>query len=248
MILFPAIDLKDGVCVRLVRGEMATATVFNDDPAGQARAFAGAGCGWLHVVDLNGAITGHSVNGAAVEAVVAAVSVPVQLGGGIRDLSAIENWLRRGVSRVVLGTVAVTHPEIAAEACYHFPGRIAIGIDARDGRVAVAGWTQTTEITAMGLARRAEGWGAAAIIHTDIARDGAMVGPNIEATVMIARAVNVPVIASGGFSSLDDLKTLKRVGGGVVEGAIVGRALYEGTIDLRAALDVMGPKTGGAGC
>ncbi len=235
MILYPAIDLKDGACVRLLRGEMAEATVFGEDPAAQAQAFAAAGCEWLHLVDLNGAFAGHPVNGAAVEAILAAVGVPCQLGGGIRDMATIEGWLGKGVARVILGTAAVENPALVREAAEAFPGRVAVGIDARAGRVATRGWAEETGENATDLARRFEDAGVAAIIYTDIERDGAMQGPNVAATAALARAVSIPVIASGGVSSLTDLLALRDCGAPVA-GAISGRALYEGALDLRAAL------------
>ncbi len=238
MILYPAIDLKDGQCVRLLRGEMAAATVFGDDPAAQARAFATAGCQWLHVVDLNGAFAGRPVNAAAVEAILAAIAVPVQLGGGIRDRAGIDAWLDKGVARVILGTAALRDPELVRRAARAHPGRIAVGIDARGGRVAVEGWAETADITATDLARRFEDAGVAAIIYTDIDRDGALAGPNVEATAALARAVAIPVIASGGIASLDDLAALKACGA-PLDGAISGRALYEGRIDLAAAVRLM---------
>ncbi|MGF1551597.1 MAG: 1-(5-phosphoribosyl)-5-[(5-phosphoribosylamino)methylideneamino]imidazole-4-carboxamide isomerase [Paracoccaceae bacterium] len=238
MILFPAIDLKDGACVRLIRGAMESATVFNDDPAGQARAFEAAGFEWLHVVDLNGAFAGKPVNGPAVEAILAAVSMPVQLGGGIRDRAGVDAWLGRGVARVILGTAALRDPALVREAAAAHPGRVAVGIDARGGRVAVEGWAETSDVEAADLARRFEDAGVAAIVYTDIDRDGAMQGPNVEATAALARAVSIPVIASGGVSSLDDLLALKATG--VVTGAISGRALYDGRIDPAAALAVLG--------
>ncbi|MCR8725362.1 1-(5-phosphoribosyl)-5-[(5-phosphoribosylamino)methylideneamino]imidazole-4-carboxamide isomerase [Frigidibacter sp. ROC022] len=238
MILYPAIDLKDGNCVRLLRGDMAAATVFGTDPAAQARAFAEAGCAWLHLVDLNGAFAGQPVNAAAVEAILAAVKVPVQLGGGIRDMATIERWLDRGLARVILGTVAVENPELVRAAAAAFPGRIAVGIDARKGRVATRGWAEETEVMATDLARSFEDAGVAAIIYTDIDRDGAMQGPNVAATGALARAVRIPVIASGGVSSLDDLRALEATG--VIAGAISGRALYDGAIDLAEALAVTG--------
>jgi len=239
MIFFPAIDLKDGRCVRLVHGDMNTATVFNNDPAAQAAAFAAAGCAWLHVVDLDGAFAGRAVNAAAVEAIVEAVAIPVQLGGGIRDRAAVDRWLDHGVARVIIGTAAVRHPDLVRDACRDWPGRVAVGIDARDGRVAVEGWAEASEISAIDLARRFEDAGVAALIHTDIARDGAMAGPNVEATMELARAVTIPVIASGGVSSLDDLRALKAAGGDVLAGVISGRALYDGRIDVGAALAVL---------
>lgn len=236
MILYPAIDLKDGQAVRLVHGEMSSATVFNDDPAAQARAFQDAGCDWVHLVDLNGAFAGEPVNGAAVEAILAALDVPAQLGGGIRDMATIESWLSKGLQRVILGTVAVENPDLVREAAKAFPGHVAVGIDARKGRVATKGWAEETDVMATDLARQFEDAGVAAIIYTDIDRDGAMGGPNVEATEALARAVSIPVIASGGVSSLDDLKRLK--GTGVIQGAISGRALYDGAIDLAEALAV----------
>jgi phosphoribosylformimino-5-aminoimidazole carboxamide ribotide isomerase len=229
MILYPAIDLKDGQCVRLLRGDMGTATVFSDDPAEQARAFEAAGCRWLHLVDLDGAFSARSVNGAAVEAVLAAVGIPAQLGGGIRDMASIEAWLARGVARVILGTAAVRDPRLVRNAARAFPGRIAVGIDARGGRVAVAGWAETTELAALDLAGRVEDAGVAAIVYTDIDRDGAMAGPNVDATAALARAVAVPVIASGGVASMDDLRALRDCGA-PLDGAISGRALYDGRI------------------
>ncbi len=234
MILYPAIDLKDGQCVRLYKGEMAQATVFNDDPAAQARAFADAGCEWLHLVDLNGAFAGEPVNAAAVEAILSAVSAPAQLGGGIRDMATIERWLDKGLARVILGTVAVEDPSLVREAARAFPGKVAVGIDARDGRVATKGWAEETDVHVADLARSFEDAGVAAIIYTDINRDGAMQGPNLPATVALARAVRIPVIASGGVASLDDLIALRDTG--VIAGAISGRALYDGAIDLAEAL------------
>lgn len=234
MILYPAIDLKDGACVRLLRGDMEAATVFGTDPAAQAQAFQDVGAEWLHLVDLNGAFAGQTVNGAAVEAILAAVKIPVQLGGGIRDLTTIEGWLNRGVRRVILGTVAVEKPALVTEAAGLFPGRVAVGIDARKGRVATRGWAEETEVMATDLARRFEDAGVAAIIYTDIDRDGAMQGPNVQATADLARAVSIPVIASGGVSRLSDLIELRDTG--VISGAISGRALYDGALDLGEAL------------
>jgi phosphoribosylformimino-5-aminoimidazole carboxamide ribotide isomerase len=238
MILYPAIDLKDGRAVRLLRGEMDSATVFAEDPAAQARAFADAGCEWVHLVDLNGAFAGRPVNGAAVEAILAAVDVPCQLGGGIRDMATIEGWLERGLARVILGTVAVEDPDLVRGAARAFPGRVAVGIDARGGRVATRGWAEETEVDATDLARRFEDAGVAAIIYTDIDRDGAMGGPNVAATADLARATAIPVIASGGVSSLTDLIALRDTG--VIAGAISGRALYDGALDLREALAALG--------
>ncbi len=238
MILYPAIDLKDGACVRLLRGEMEAATVFGTDPAAQARAFQDAGCRWLHLVDLNGAFAGAPVNGAAVEGILAAVTAPVQLGGGIRDRATIEAWLEKGVRRVILGTAALRDPELVRQAAAAHPGRVAVGIDARDGRVAVEGWAETSDVTALDLARRFEDAGVAAIIYTDIERDGAMQGPNVAATAALARAVSIPVIASGGVSSMDDLRALK-ASGAPLDGAISGRALYEGKLDLAEAVALL---------
>ncbi len=234
MILYPAIDLKDGQCVRLLRGEMAAATVFNDDPAAQARAFEAAGCEWIHLVDLTGAFAGAPVNAAAVEAILEAISVPAQLGGGIRDMATIEAWLDKGLARVILGTVAVENPGLVREAARAFPGRVAVGIDARGGRVATKGWAEETDVEVTDLARAFEDAGIAAIVYTDIDRDGAMGGPNIAATEALARAVSIPVIASGGVSSLGDLIRLRDTG--AIAGAISGRALYDGAIDLAEAL------------
>ncbi|WP_296428554.1 1-(5-phosphoribosyl)-5-[(5-phosphoribosylamino)methylideneamino]imidazole-4-carboxamide isomerase [Yoonia sp.] len=234
MILFPAIDLKDGNAVRLVHGDMNQTTVFNDDPAAQARAFVDAGCAWLHLVDLNGAFAGEPVNAAPVEAILAACPVPTQLGGGIRDMATIERWLAKGLTRVILGTVAVENPALVREAARAFPGQVAVGLDARNGRVATRGWAEETDVMVTDLARSFEDAGIAAIIYTDILRDGAMKGPNVDATAALARAVTIPVIASGGVSSMADLITLKQTG--VIAGAISGRALYDGAIDLAAAL------------
>lgn len=234
MILYPAIDLKDGNCVRLLRGDMEAATIFGTDPAAQARAFQEAGAEWLHLVDLNGAFAGHPVNADAVRAILAAVDIPVQLGGGIRDMETIESWLQSGLARVILGTVAVEQPELVKEAAEAFPGRVAVGIDARKGKVATRGWAEETEVSAIELAQQFEDAGVAAIIYTDIDRDGAMQGPNVHATEALARAVKIPVIASGGISSLDDLTELRSTR--VIAGAISGRALYDGAIDLREAL------------
>ncbi|MBK8174299.1 MAG: 1-(5-phosphoribosyl)-5-[(5-phosphoribosylamino)methylideneamino]imidazole-4-carboxamide isomerase [Rhodospirillales bacterium] len=239
MIFFPAIDLKDGRCVRLRRGDMQTATVFNEDPADQARVFSRAGCQWLHVVDLDGAFAGRPVNTRAVDAILNAVDLPVQLGGGIRTLATASDWLSRGVRRVILGTLALRYPDLVRSACADFPGRIAVGIDARDGRVAVQGWSEQSEISAFDLARRFEDAGVAAIIFTDIGRDGVMGGPNIEATADLARAISIPVILSGGISSLDDLHAVKANGDGIVAGVVCGRALYDGRIDPAEAVAVL---------
>ena len=243
MILFPAIDLKDGHCVRLVRGDMEQATVFNTDPAAQARTFAQQGFSWIHVVDLNGAFSGLPENGEAVEQILKATPLRIQLGGGIRTLAQIEAWLDKGVARVVLGTVALREPELVREACRKWPNRVAVGIDARAGRVAVEGWAMSSDVTVLALARQFEDSGVAAIIHTDIDRDGAMQGMNVEATVELARAVSTPVIASGGVTSLDDLRRLKwaKVQGRAsnIEGVITGRALYDGRIDPAKALALL---------
>ncbi len=236
MILFPAIDLKDGQCVRLLRGEMSAATVFNADPAAQARAFEEAGFQYLHIVDLNGAFAGRPVNGAAVEAILAAISIPAQLGGGIRDLATVALWLEKGIARVILGTAAVRDPALVREACREFPGRVAVGLDARDGKVAIEGWAEVSELTAIDLAKRYEDAGVAAIIYTDIARDGALEGLNLEATAALARAVSIPVIASGGLASLDDIRRLLEPRYAMLAGAIAGRALYDGRLDAREAL------------
>ena len=236
MILFPAIDLKDGQCVRLRQGEMAEATVFNTDPAAQARAFEEAGFDWLHVVDLNGAFAGKPVNASAVEAILASVRIPVQLGGGIRDLDTVVAWLDKGIDRVILGTAAVRDPNLVREAARDFPGCIAVGIDARDGKVAIEGWAETSKMSALDLARRFEDAGVAAIVRTDIARDGVLEGLNLEATVELARAVTIPVIASGGFAGIEDVMRLLEHRYHLLEGAIVGRALYDGRLDPRAAL------------
>ena len=238
MILYPAIDLKDGNCVRLYKGEMDQATVFNDNPAAQALAFQDAGCEWLHLVDLNGAFAGEPVNAAAVEAILQETNVPAQLGGGIRDMSTIETWLSKGLARVILGTVAVENPDLVRDAARAFPGQVAVGIDARDGRVATKGWATETDVMVTDLARSFEDAGVAAIIYTDINRDGAMQGPNIDATAALARAVTIPVIASGGVSSLADLQALKDCNA-PLNGAISGRALYDGAIDLAEALALL---------
>jgi phosphoribosylformimino-5-aminoimidazole carboxamide ribotide isomerase len=236
MILFPAIDLKDGQCVRLKLGDMAQATVFNDDPAAQAMAFQRQGFSWLHLVDLNGAFAGQPVNGRAVEAILKAVTIPVQLGGGIRSMAQIESWLAHGIRRVILGTVALRDPQLVKEACRRFPGRIVVGIDARGGRVAVEGWAETADITANALARQFADAGVAAIIFTDIDRDGILKGLNIDSTLELAAATTIPVIASGGLASIADVKRLLQPDCRILEGAISGRALYDGRLDARAAL------------
>ena len=239
MILFPAIDLKDGACVRLVEGDITQATVFNRDPAAQARAFADLGFDWLHVVDLNGAFMGAPVNAGAVEAILASVSLPVQLGGGIRDLATVEMWLGKGVARIILGTAAVKNPALVREAAKAFPGRIAVGLDARDGRVAVEGWAAVSELGAVDVARRFEDAGITALIFTDIGRDGRLRGLNMEATLELARAVSIPVIASGGLAGIEDVKRLLVPDASILEGAIAGRALYDGRLDAREALGLV---------
>ncbi len=243
MILYPAIDLKGGACVRLAQGDMARATLFNPDPAAQARSFAAAGAEWLHVVDLDGAFAGRSVNAAAVAAILAAVRVPLQLGGGIRDMGAIEGWLGRGVARVILGTAAVKNPALVREACRKFPGRVAVGIDARGGRVAVEGWAETSDLDVLTLARRFEDAGVAAIIFTDIDRDGLLGGVDVAGTAALARGVKTPVIASGGVGGIADIQRLFGAG---IAGVVVGRALYDGRLDLAAALAVL--KQGAPSC
>jgi phosphoribosylformimino-5-aminoimidazole carboxamide ribotide isomerase len=236
VILFPAIDLKDGAAVRLKLGDMAQATVFNTDPAAQARRFEAQGFAYLHVVDLDGAFAGESRNGAAVEAILAGVKMPVQLGGGIRSLAQIAAWLDKGLARVILGTAALRDPALVRDAARAFPGRIAVGIDARGGKVAVEGWAETSELDAVELARRFEGAGVAALIYTDIDRDGVLAGINWEATLALARAVAMPVIASGGLASMADIERLAAPDCAILEGAISGRALYDGRIDPAAAL------------
>ena len=236
MILFPAIDLKDGRCVRLKLGDMAEATVFNEDPAAQARDFARQGFEWLHLVDLNGAFAGRPVNAAAVEAILAATHVPVQLGGGIREMATVEMWLAKGIRRVILGTAAVRDPDFVRQACRLFPGRIAVAVDARAGKVAAAGWAETTDVSAPQLARRFEDAGVAALIYTDIERDGMLQGLNVEATLRLAQATQIPVIASGGLASLEDIGRLIEPDCAILEGAVCGRALYDGRLDGREAL------------
>ncbi|MET3662755.1 1-(5-phosphoribosyl)-5-[(5-phosphoribosylamino)methylideneamino]imidazole-4-carboxamide isomerase [Aquamicrobium ahrensii] len=239
MILFPAIDLKDGQCVRLRLGDMDQATVYNDDPAAQARAFEAQGFEWLHVVDLNGAFEGQSVNGAAVEAILKATKNPVQLGGGIRSIAHIESWLDKGLARVILGTVAVREPELVKQACKAFPGRIAVGIDARGGKVAVEGWAEASELGVIELAKKFEGAGVAAIIYTDIDRDGVLAGINWNSTIDLAEAVSIPVIASGGLASIADIVRMTMPDAAKLEGAISGRALYDGRIDPAEALSIL---------
>jgi phosphoribosylformimino-5-aminoimidazole carboxamide ribotide isomerase len=243
VILFPAIDLKDGRCVRLAQGEMAAATVFNDDPAAQARTFQAQGFRYLHVVDLNGAFAGKPVNAEAVAAILKAIGIPVQLGGGIRDLATIEAWLARGVHRVVLGTAAVRDPDLVREACRHYPGRIAVGIDARAGKVAVEGWAETSRLSAVELAQRFADAGVAAIIYTDIDRDGVLKGLNLPATAELARSTSIPVIASGGLAGLDDVRALMQPEYSLLAGAIAGRALYDGRLDPAAALALIAQRS-----
>ncbi|WP_306145844.1 1-(5-phosphoribosyl)-5-[(5-phosphoribosylamino)methylideneamino]imidazole-4-carboxamide isomerase [Roseibium sp. MMSF_3412] len=239
MILFPAIDLKDGQCVRLKLGDMDQATVFNDNPGAQAKAFEVQGFEWLHVVDLNGAFAGESVNGAAVDAILASTRNPVQLGGGIRTLDHIETWLSKGIARVILGTVAVRDPDLVKAACRKFPGKVAVGIDAKGGHVAVEGWAETSELTAVDLARQFEDAGVSAIIYTDIDRDGVLKGLNIPSTLELARSVSIPVIASGGLASIDDIHRLLEPDCAILEGAISGRALYDGRLDPKEAMDLI---------
>ena len=236
MIIFPAIDLKNGECVRLVRGDMGQATVFNDDPPAQAQAFERQGFSHLHVVDLDGAFAGKPMNAQAVERILAAVTMPVQLGGGIRDMKTVSGWLEKGVARAIIGTAAVRDPDFVREAARLYPGRIAVGIDARDGRVAVDGWAKTSDVSALELGRRFEDAGVAAIIYTDIARDGALKGLNMEATLALAEAVSIPVIASGGLASIDDVKRLLAPDCKRLAGVIAGRALYDGRLDPQEAL------------
>jgi phosphoribosylformimino-5-aminoimidazole carboxamide ribotide isomerase len=244
VILYPAIDLKEGRCVRLVQGDMAQAKVFNDDPAAQAVTFEDQGFSWLHVVDLDGAFAGAPRNAAAVDAILARVTVPVQLGGGIRDMKTLEAWLAKGIARVIIGTAAVRDPAFVREAARRHPGRIAVGIDAKDGRVAVEGWAQTSSMTAEELGRRFEDAGVAAIIYTDIARDGILKGLNVEMTLALAQAVEIPVIASGGLASIEDVHRLLQPDCALIAGAITGRALYDGRIDPRAALKAIAAARG----
>ena len=239
MILFPAIDLKDGACVRLVRGEMSQSTTFNDDPAAQACDFADAGFEWIHIVDLNGAFAGKPVNAEAVAAITAAVDLPVQLGGGIRSMDTIARWLEAGVQRVILGTAALKDPDLVRRACDQYPGRIVVGIDAREGRVAVEGWAETSEMKVLDLAMRFENDGVAAIVYTDIDRDGAMQGVNVDATVDLAFALTTPVIASGGVRGISDLADLKENESAGIEGVISGRAIYDGRLDAGEALELL---------
>jgi phosphoribosylformimino-5-aminoimidazole carboxamide ribotide isomerase len=239
VILLPAIDLKDGVCVRLEQGDMARARVFNRDPAGQARAFESQGFEYLHVVDLDGAFAGKPMNATAVQHILEAVSLPVQLGGGIRDMATVEAWLGKGVTRVIIGTAAVRDPALVQSAAKKFPGRIAVGLDARGGKVAVEGWAETAELTALDIARRFEDAGVAAIIYTDVARDGMLTGLNLDATIALAEAISTPVIASGGLASIEDVKALIQPRARKLAGAIAGRALYDGRLDAAGALRLM---------
>jgi len=236
VILFPAVDLKNGQCVRLEQGDMARATVFNLDPAAQARAFAAQGFEYLHIVDLDGAFAGKPMNAAAVEAMLQVVTIPVQLGGGIRDLKTVEAWLAKGVARVIIGTAAVRDPELVKSAAKKFPGRVAVGLDARDGKVAVEGWAETSQVTALEIAQRFEDAGVAAIIFTDIARDGLLKGLNLDATIGLAERISIPVIASGGLASIEDIKAMLTPRARKLAGAIAGRALYDGRLDPAAAL------------
>jgi phosphoribosylformimino-5-aminoimidazole carboxamide ribotide isomerase len=239
MILFPAIDLKEGLAVRLEQGDMARATVFHKDPAAQARAFEMQGFAYLHIVDLDGAFAGKPVNADAVDRILETVGIPVQLGGGVRDMATVEAWLGKGVDRVIIGTAAVRNPELVKEAAKKFPGRVAVGLDARDGKVAVEGWAETSELSVLEIARRFEDAGVAAIIYTDIARDGLLQGLNLDATIALAEAITIPVIASGGLGSIDDIKAMLEPRARKLEGAIAGRALYDGRLDAAEALKLI---------
>lgn len=239
MILFPAIDLKDGRCVRLVQGDMNRATVFNDDPADQAETFVEQGFSYLHVVDLDGAFAGKPINGTAVDNILSRLTIPVQLGGGIRNLATVEGWLEKGISRVIIGTAAVRDPDFVREAARKFPGKVAVGIDAWDSKVAVEGWAETSELTTQELGKRFEDAGVAAIIYTDIARDGLVQGLNIEGTLALAKAVSIPVIASGGLGSIKDVERLLEPDCAILEGAITGRALYDGRLDPAEAIALL---------
>ncbi|HTC03811.1 MAG TPA: 1-(5-phosphoribosyl)-5-[(5-phosphoribosylamino)methylideneamino]imidazole-4-carboxamide isomerase [Xanthobacteraceae bacterium] len=239
MILFPAIDLKDGLAVRLQQGDMARATVFNRDPAAQAQAFERQGFEYLHLVDLDGAFAGKPMNASAVEGILSAVKIPLQLGGGIRDRATIDGWLGKGVARVIIGTAAVRDPALVKEAARAHPGRVAVGLDARDGKVAVEGWAETSELSALDIARRFEDAGVAAIVYTDVARDGMLKGLNLDATIALADAVSIPVIASGGLASIDDIRALLEPRAKKLAGAIAGRALYDGRLDAAEALAVL---------
>jgi phosphoribosylformimino-5-aminoimidazole carboxamide ribotide isomerase len=239
MILFPAIDLKEGLAVRLEQGDMARATVFHSDPAAQARAFEAQGFDYLHMVDLDGAFAGKPVNAAAVERILESIGIPVQLGGGVRDMATVEAWLGKGVTRVIIGTAAVRNPALVKDAAKEFPGRVAVGLDARDGKVAVQGWAETSQLTALEIARRFEDAGVAAIVYTDIARDGLLKGLNLDATIALAEAISIPVIASGGLASIADIKALLEPRAKKLEGAIAGRALYDGRLDPAEALKLI---------
>ena len=239
MILFPAIDLKEGLAVRLEQGDMARATIFHRDPAVQAQAFAQQGFEYLHVVDLDGAFAGKPVNVAAVERILEVIGIPVQLGGGVRDMATLESWLGKGVDRVIIGTAAVRNPALVKDAAKKYPARIAVGLDARDGKVAVEGWAETSELTALDIARRFEDAGVAAIIYTDVSRDGMLKGLNLEATIALADAISIPVIASGGLASLEDIRALLEPRARKLEGAIAGRALYDGRLDPAEALKLI---------
>ncbi len=239
MILFPAIDLKEGLAVRLEQGDMARATIFHRDPAAQAQAFAQQGFEYLHVVDLDGAFAGKPVNAAAVDRILEVVGIPVQLGGGVRDMATVESWLGKGVDRVIIGTAAVRDPALVKQAAKKYPGRVAVGLDARDGKVAVEGWAETSELSALDIARRFEDAGVAAIVYTDVSRDGMLSGLNLDATIALGNAISIPVIASGGLASLDDIKALMEPRARKLEGAIAGRALYDGRLDAAAALRLL---------
>ncbi len=245
MILFPAIDLKDGACVRLIKGDMEQATTFNTDPVAQAQEFKDLGCEWIHIVDLNGAFEGRPVNDSVVKQIISHVSLPIQLGGGIRDLALVETWISSGIQRIVIGTAAVKNPDLVKEACRLFPGQIAVGLDAKGGKVAVEGWAEETDLTALEMAKRFEGAGVAAIVFTDIDRDGVLTGPNIEATVSLANSISIPMVASGGVSSLKDIQNLVATECPGIEGVISGRAIYDGRLDVKEALAVLKGKSYG---
>lgn len=238
MILFPAIDLKNGQCVRLYQGDFSKMTVFNNDPANQAKAFEAAGFEWLHMVDLDGALEGKPVNKQAVESVLKQTNIPVQLGGGIRSIQNISSWIELGVNRVILGTVALKNPDFVIEACREFPGRIVVGIDGRKGSVAVHGWSQTSDVTVTELARKFEGAGVSAIVYTDIGRDGTMTGPDLEGTRKLAESISIPVILSGGISNTEDIEKVKKIEKSGIQGIIIGRALYDNKIDIPRALEI----------
>ena len=239
MIFFPAIDIKDSKCVRLLRGDLEQTTVFNNNPATQAKIFEKAGCQWIHVVDLNGAFLGKPVNGKAIKRIIRDVSIPIELGGGIRDRRTIDMWLGEGVARIILGTVALNEPKLVLEACRAYPNQIAVGIDAKAGKIAVEGWSKSSKTTPLELAQKYEDFGVSVIIFTDIYRDGAMNGPNLEATLRLAQKISIPVILSGGVSSMEDLKALKHAGEGILEGVICGRAIYDGRINLSDATKLL---------